>query len=552
MKDFTILNGSSFRELLKHAYNRLKNDSDLINDLNVFPVPDGDTGTNMRLTFLSGLKNLKPTDSLSDVASSFATGMLYGARGNSGVLSSRYFNGLAKGLTGKESASVFDFALAMVSAYQVAYVAVAQPTEGTILTVAREGIESIRNQVDYKSITFASFFGLVVDSMKLSLDRTPDLLPVLKEAGVVDSGGRGLLSIFQGFLSVFNEGTITDEDATYEETPLPTDNLDFSLFNENSALDYGYCTEFLLQLLSSKTKVADFDLHAFEDWMKEHGTSLVCFENGTVVKVHIHTKKPWEVIQYAENYGEFLTFKMENMALQHNGVEKKKKIKALAKKKFALVAIGQGKGVLDTFKSLGADVVLDGGSTMNTSSAELIEAFEKANAEDILVLPDEKNIWMAADQAAALYKESRVRILKTKSIPAGFACLQMVVGGQEDAESCYQSMEEENEWVKTGFVSKATRDTVLDGVPIRKGGYLASVEGKAVFCGKDLTEAFLKLLAGVDGIRDKETVFFFYGKNVSSEQADLLVKKVQSEYPNLEVGSIDGVQDVYDLLVGIN
>ncbi len=550
--DCKVINGILFQQIVQCGFNNLSAHYQAINDLNVFPVPDGDTGTNMRLTLANGLHQIKENEDISKVAEDLSTGMLLGARGNSGVLSSRYFNGLSKGLEGKKEVNVFEFALAMVQAYQVAYMAVDEPAEGTILTVAREGIESIRNTIDYKTVTFMSFFSMVVQSMKVSLDNTPNLLPILKESGVVDSGGKGLLTIFEGFLQFF-----TGESDSVEESPvhegssmLPT--YDFSLFNQDSILEYGYCTEFLLQLQTAKIDLANFDLQAFIAYLHEHGNSIVCFQNGTIVKVHIHTKKPYEVIEYAQRFGEFLTFKMENMTLQNKNVNDAKEKKQQTRKKYAIVSIAQGDGIIQMFKDLGSDVVINGGSTMNTSSAELIDAFKEANADDIIVLPDESNILMAAHQAAQLYKDSNVKVLETKTIPAGYACLSMIMGDEESVDECFDSMKEENEWITSGFICKAVRDTSADGVECIKGHYIQGVNGKLVGCDETLMAAVDDMLCHVKGIEDKETLFFFYGKTLNEVQAEEIANHIMEKYPNLEVGAYDGKQDVYDLLVGIN
>ncbi len=551
--DCKTIDGNLFGQLLESGYHALAKNFQAINDLNVFPVPDGDTGTNMKMTFESGLSQKSESNYISEVASSFAKGMLFGARGNSGVLSSRYFNGLAKGLENHKEASVFDFALAMVEAYKIAYQAVDTPAEGTFLTVAREGIETIRNTIDYKTVTFSSFFAMVVDAMKISLDNTPNLLPILKESGVVDSGGKGLLTIFEGFLSFFTGDDNGDYDLdVHESTSSSLPHYDFSLFNENSVLEYGYCTEFLLQLQNSKIDIPSFDLSSFIGWLHEHGNSIVCFQNGTIVKVHIHTKKPYEVIEYAQRFGEFLTFKMENMALQHNNVLDKKEKLAKTKKKFAVVAIAQGNGVIQMFKDLGADVVLNGGQTMNTSSAELIYAFKQANAEDIIVLPDESNILMAAHQAADLYKDSRVRVLETKTIPAGYASLMMMVGDDESADDCYDSMKDANDHITSGFICKSIRDTTVDGIKCVKGNYIEGVDRKLVGCDADILSAVDDMLAHVPDMEDRESLFFFYGQMVKKEDAEKIQKHIEEKYPQLEVAAYDGKQDVYDLLVGIN
>lgn len=550
--DCKEIDGILFRQILQCGFNNLSAHYQDINDLNVFPVPDGDTGTNMRLTFASGLKAIQESDDISKVASDFAKGMLFGARGNSGVLSSRYFSGLAKGLEGHQKVGVFDFGVAMVTAYQTAYVGVADPAEGTILTVAREGIETIRNTIDYATITYESFFAMVTQAMAVSLDNTPNLLPILKESGVVDSGGKGLLTIFQGFLKFFTGDDAGNELSSFHETSSALPTYDFSLFNENSVLEYGYCTEFLLQLQTSKIDIPSFNLSDFISYLHQHGNSIVCFQNGSIVKVHIHTKKPYEIIEFAQRFGEFLTFKMENMALQHNNVENKKAEKKKTRKKYGIVSIAQGDGIIKLFHDLGSDIVLNGGQTMNTSSAELIEAFKEVNAEDIIVLPDETNILMAAHQAASLYKDSNVKVLDTKSIPAGYACLSMIIGDEETADQCYESMKEANDALTSGFICKSIRDTKADGVDCKKGDYIEGINGKLVGDDKTLMAAMDDALAHIPDIKDKELLTFFFGQSLGANEADAIKKHIEEKYPNLEVGALDGKQDVYDILFGVN
>lgn len=550
--DEKVIDGLIFRQILQSGFHFLSQHFQEINDLNVFPVPDGDTGTNMRLTFLSGLEHIKESENISLVADDFASGMLLGARGNSGVLSSRYFYGLSKGFLGKKEVSVKDFAVAMKEAYQASYHAVDEPTEGTILTVAREGIETIFDTIDFDSITFFSFFSMVVEAMKISLDKTPSLLPILRESGVVDSGGKGLLVIFQGFMKFFDQDKDDMVMEEYHESPSLLPKYDFSLFDENSVLEYGYCTEFLLQLQTCKIDIHDFNLNSFIAYLHEHGNSIVCFQNGSIVKVHIHTKKPYEVIEYAQRFGEFLTFKMENMTLQNKNVREKKEEQKLSRKKFAVVSIGQGAGILKLFRDLGSDVVIDGGKTMNTSSEEILSALKKANAEETIVLPNDKNILLAAMQAKELYQDGKVRVLETKSIPAGYACLSMMMGDEESAEDCYKSMEEENGWVKTGFICKSVRDTSVDGISCIKGNYIEGVDGHLVGCESAMEDAIDDLLRHIPDIKEKETLFLFYGKNITKEAADEIKNRISKEYPNLEIGLLNGGQDVYDILIGVN
>ena len=436
------MNGSTFSELLNFGYKNLVAHLKIINDLNVFPVPDGDTGTNMKLTYSNGLKTITDDDaSVCQIADEFARGMLFGARGNSGVLTSQYFRGFADSCKDKKEITVKDFALAMVAAYKNAYKACADVAEGTILTVARESIENTMPSVREED-TFESFFTKVVAMMRISLDNTPNLLPILKENGVVDSGGKGLLTIYEGFLAFVTGQEISveiEEVSHKEEEKKPA--IDFSAFNENSVFDYGYCTEFILQLLVSKGKIEDFSIDEFTNWMLAHGESLVCFQSGTIVKVHIHTKKPYEVIEYAQRFGEFVTFKLENMALQHNEIIKNEEKRQQERKKVAVIAIAQGDGIIDLFsEQLHTDMVINGGTTMNTSVSEMIDAFKYVNAEEIILLPNETNMIKAAEQAAELFKDSKVYVVPTHNIQEGYAALNMHGGDEANGQEVYENL----------------------------------------------------------------------------------------------------------------
>ena len=557
MNSLKTIDGALLSELLEYGYKNLAAHFQIINDLNVFPVPDGDTGTNMKITYANGISAIEGAEDLDVVAGNLARGMLYGARGNSGVLTSQYFRGLANGLEGKKVVTVREFADAMVEGYKTAYKAAKPATEGTILTVAREGIESVIPTLTDDTDLLA-FFSLVVEAMRVSLDNTPNLLAVLKESGVVDSGGKGLLTIFEGYMKFLSGQEIDGADDSGAESHMNTSKIDYSAFNENSVLDYGYCTEFLLQLLRSKIVVEEFDIKDFIEHLTALGNSIVCFQNGTIVKVHIHTKTPYEVIEYAQRFGEFVAFKMENMALQHNEVVNKEEKKKQKRKPFAVVTIGQGDGIIELFKDLGADVVLNGGQTMNTSAAEMIEAFKQANAKEIILLPNESNILMAAKQAKELAegtkelgKGTKVRIIPTKTIPQGYSALSMMMN-TEGVDTCYETLKEGAESVVSCFVTKSSRDSNLDGVESKKGQYIESVNGTLVGAHDDRKEAVLEMLSKVPGIEDKEVVFIFYGQMMSEDQANEISEAIQQAHPNMEVGVIAGGQDVYDLLIGVN
>ncbi len=544
------INGGTLYEMLQYGYRNLVAHYKQINDLNVFPVPDGDTGTNMKLTYANGLKTISDDDAdVGQIIDEFARGMLFGARGNSGVLTSQYFRGFADALKNERELTVNRLSTALVSAYLNAYKACVDVTEGTILTVAREGIENTKIN---KSDTFVEAFTKVVNSMRVSLDNTPNLLAVLKENGVIDSGGKGLLTIFEGFLAFFKGEEISEipteevkHEAKKEETA-----LDYSAFNENSVLDYGYCTEFLLQLLNSKIDIPSFNIDEFIEWMQGHGESLVCFQTGTIVKVHIHTKKPYEVIEYAQKFGEFVSFKMENMALQHNSLLKEEEKKIQERKKVAFIAIAQGDGIIDLFKELNCDIVLNGGQTMNTSVSEMVDAFKYANADEIILLPNESNMCKAAHQAADLYKDSNVRVIETKTIPEGYYILTMRLGMEED-ENLYYNLKASLSGVTPLIVFKSGKDANVNNEVAPKGSYVESIRHDLVGFKADRKEATLELLSKIEDLSSKEVMFIFYGQMVSEEEANDILSAINEAYPNLEVGLVSGKQDVYDLLIGV-
>ena len=546
------MNGTMFSELLNYGYKNLVAHMQIINDLNVFPVPDGDTGTNMKLTYSNGLKTITDDDApIFQISDEFARGMLFGARGNSGVLTSQYFRGFADACKKKKELSVSDFAAAMVSAYKNAYKACADVAEGTILTVAREGIETAIPSVREED-TFDSFMNKVVNMMRVSLDNTPNLLPVLKENGVVDSGGKGLLTIFEGFLAYLTGKEISVEDEVIKEKEEAKASIDFSAFNENSVLDYGYCTEFLLQLLTSKIDIPSFNIDEFTSWMLEHGESLVCFQTGSIVKVHIHTKKPYEVIEYAQRFGEFVTFKMENMALQHNSLIKEEENRQKDRKKFAVIAIAQGDGIIDLFKNqLRADMVINGGTTMNTSVSEMIDAFKYVNADEIILLPNETNMIKAAEQAASLYKDSKVYVVPTHNIQEGYAALNMHGGDEANGQEVYEALKAGAESITPLIVFKSGKDAKVGSTLAPKGSYVGSKGKKLLAFAPRRTAATLRLFNKIEDIENREVCFIIYGQMVEDDAAEELVSALNEKYPNLEVGLIKGQQDVYDLLIGI-
>lgn len=549
MNTINKLDGQLFEKLIIGGAINLKANVKEVNELNVFPIPDGDTGDNMYMTINGGIEYLKKENdlSLSKKAIALANGMMLSARGNSGVILSQLFNGLAKGLEGVDSADVLQMCNAFKQAVKQAYSAVVKPVEGTILTVAREAVEYTEAEKAYTQ-SINDFFEKYLFEMKNSLERTPDLLETLKEAGVIDSGGAGLVYIIEGIKEVLEGKEITN-DNSFESTK---QTIDFSKFNENSIMEYGYCTEFLLQLQTSKININNFDIQVIIDYLNTIGDSIVAYLTGTVVKIHVHTLQPYKALEFCQKFGEFLTVKIENMTLQHNEVinnnqAEGKKIKR-PKKKYGIVAVANGEGLINTLIESGVDEVINGGQTNNPSTKSFIEAFEKVNAEYIYVFPNNSNIIMTANEAKQLYKDAMVYVINTKDFGQAYSALSVVDFGVEDPEEIRQVLEEAKDNVITGLITKSIRDANINSVDIHEGDYIG-------FCDKTMhTSKANKLDAYFDLIKkmnaeDKSFLINVYGKDVLESEKELIESKLKEKYSNLEVYSINGEQEVYDFMV---
>ncbi len=548
MNDY-LLDAQELFRLLKGGLNRLARNERMINELNVFPVPDGDTGTNMRITLEKGLENAKDLSSVGAFFSDVALGSLFGARGNSGVLLSQFFKGMSIYFDGKESISPTDFLLSLKSGYQKAYEAAIEPIEGTILTVARESVETTSKEVDSK-IDFKTLLQKLVSNMSISLLNTPNLLPVLKEHGVIDSGGKGLLCIFEGILETL-EGK---EDVTTEMPNVSNEgeNIKYSSFNADSVLDYGYCTEFILQLLNEKIKKQAFSLNDFISYLKGVGDSIVAFEEKNRVKVHIHTKTPSLVISKAQEYGEFISFKMENMSLQHNETLILKEEKKKERKKFAIIGVAQGKGLLKLFRDLGCDYVLDGGETMNSSVSDFLEAIEASNADTVFILPNNSNLFLSAIQASSIINSCKVEVIESQTIQEGYMALQSIIkyASKDEVKATLESAIEN---VDSYFVAKSSKESSPNEIcHYSSGDYLGAKNHSIQSAGKTLNEATIKLIKSIPGIEDRPFLFVFYGKDVVEKDINELKAFLDEEYPLLDVGFIEGDESIYSYLIGVS
>ncbi|MCQ2772115.1 MAG: DAK2 domain-containing protein [Bacilli bacterium] len=550
--EIKTIDGLLLKDLFAAGLANLRANEKIVNDLNVFPVPDGDTGSNMRMTIENGVKNTAESENIGEFSANFAKGVLMGARGNSGVILSQYFKGLSLALKGKETADILEFRDALVEAYKTAYKAVVTPTEGTILTVCREAIEFIYDQID-DSYDLKSLIEAWIKRATISLEETPEKLAVLKEAGVVDSGGAGLIYIFEGLLKYLGGEIFGDEAPAEVSHSASSVKIDFKkIFNADSILTFGYCTEFILQLQNCKCNPAEFDINEFIAFLETVGNSIVAFKDEDIVKVHVHTTKPYIIIEKAQQYGEFVTFKMENMTIQNAQVEAEKQAKkAAVHKEIAYVAVCQGEGIIDLYKELGCDIVLNGGQTMNTSTEEFVEAFKMLNADHIIVFPNNKNIVMAAEQAKEIYKDSRIHVVKTGSIAEGYFAFSMMDPDEKDVDVQMENILAGIDSVTTISTTHATRDTTVNGITCVNGQAISLVGHDLVSSNPSTVLSTLEAMSKVEDIESKEVIALFKGQSVSEEELEELTAAIGEKYPSAEVGVIDGKQDVYDFILGI-
>ena len=552
------IDGQTFIKMVSGGAANLRANASIVNDLNVFPIRVGVSGVYLSRTIGGGLSRLDIHDELTlDKASRMlADGMLMSARGNSGVILSQFFAGIAKGFEGKENADLKDLANALKSGVESAYAAVNKPTEGTILTVAREAAEYAVNRITADS-TFASFANDYINEMNASLRRTPELLDVLKEAGVIDSGGAGLYYIADGAIKAANGDKSVSTVPTNDIHTVDNDvkPVNTNGFDENSIMKFGYCTEFLLQLQTSKTDVKNFDLDKIKAYLETVGDSIVAFISGTVVKVHVHTMTPGTVLDYCQQYGEFLTLKIENMTLQHNETvisnrfdEKREDKKSPEKKPYALVTTASGEGIKQTFTELGADYVIYGGQTNNPSTEDFISAFDEVNAKTIFVLPNNSNIIMAAKQAAELYKDSDVRVVPSHNIGEGYAALTMLSYDSGDADAIAGELEEAMQDVITGMITHSVRDADIDGVSIVKDAYIGFTDKKMLASDGNKIDTAILLLDKLNA-KSHEFLIAVFGKEMTDSEREEFTARMSAEYPMMEVYTIDGGQEVYDLML---
>ena len=549
------IDGELFKELVINGCENLRNNYEYVDSLNVFPVPDGDTGTNMRMTIEGGVNEVYNVHepNIYEMAKKISRGMLMGARGNSGVILSQLFRGISKGFEGKEQVDAIRLAHALSRGVEQAYKTIMKPVEGTILTVAKDGANKMMMIANSK-MTINEFFSEYLQELKESLLRTPDLLPVLKEAGVVDSGGQGYVVIVEGMLKYLQGEELVAPKSLEESKEL----LEMEVSKE---VEFGYCTEFILKL-KEDINPEQFDESVIGKRLSEIGNSIVLVKDEDLIKVHVHTLTPGVVLNIGQEYGEFQKLKIENMTIQHNEIASFKHVaegecpcgeehikpfeKPKERKEYAIVSVATGEGLIEIFKTLGTDEVVSGGQSMNPSTEDFIRAFDRINAEHILVFPNNKNIILAANQAAKIYTESKVTVIETKTLAQGYAALTMLDLTLE-FDDIIESIKEVIASVESCQITYAVRNTEIKGVKINKDDFIGILEKDIVTSRRSRIDAVKDLLHKSSAL-EKDALTIIYGKDVNQKEVATVKKFVERNFSNLEVDFIDGKQEVYSYI----
>ena len=545
------INGLVLAEMIDLGSKNLAKNAEKINALNVFPVPDGDTGTNMNLSMSSGAKETAANvvENIGELGKSFSKGLLMGARGNSGVILSQLFRGMSQHIADKKEVNAKEFAEAIQNGVSIAYKAIIKPVEGTILTVAREaaeaGLKAAENTSSVVEVMEAIYF-----EAQASLKRTPELLPILKEVGVVDSGGQGLVCVYQGFVAALKGEKIEGLEAVEANVVDMQFEDDHDMdFMSPEDIVYGFCTEFTVRLDKEKK---EFDEAKFREDMSKFGDSLLVISDSEYVKIHVHTETPGDVFNYGQQYGELIKIKSDNMREQHREVLRKQEAKqATAPKELkeqAMISISMGAGLSKVLTSMGVDYIVEGGQTMNPSTEDIMKAIKEVNAKNIFIFPNNKNIQLAAKQAAELAEEN-VFVVESKTAPQGLAAV-MVYNPQAAAEENFANMQEVLSTVSTLEVTHAVRDTNIEGVEIKKDEFMGIRDGKIVVSNLSLNAVLEELLEkSLD--EDSEIVTLYLGEESTEEYTDFLEQLIEEKYPDVEVELIESGQPVYPYIIGV-
>ncbi|MGE7997234.1 DAK2 domain-containing protein [Lysinibacillus sp. NPDC093190] len=545
------LDGIKFAEMVQMGAHHLFQNANYVDSLNVFPVPDGDTGTNMNLSMTSGAKEteLHASEHIGKTAQALSKGLLMGARGNSGVILSQLFRGFGKSIEKEATIDAKGFAGAFQAGVETAYKAVMKPVEGTILTVAREaakkGVEVAETETDIIAVMEA-----FTAEAQASLQRTPELLPVLKEVGVVDSGGQGLLFVYEGFLaSLKGEPLPVKNEATLDDL-INAEHHRAQDFMNTVDIEFGYCTEIMVRFEEGKEP---FSEEQFRNELNPLGDSLLVISDEEIAKVHIHSEQPGAVLAMGQKYGSLIKIKVDNMREQHSAIvgedhKAPSSAKKVEKHPYAIVTIAMGEGVAELLRSIGASYVIEGGQTMNPSTEDIVKAVQEIGAEKVLILPNNKNIVMAAEQAVELL-DIEAAVVPTKTIPQGMAAI-LSFNPEAAVEMNQATMTEAFVNVKTGQVTYAVRDTSIDGVEIHKDDFMALAEGKIVLSTPALKDAAEKVITDLVD-EDAEIVTVIYGEDTTKENASELVKFIEENYPEVEVELFNGKQGLYPYIISV-
>ena len=538
------IDAKAFKYMLSGGAAMLSLHKEELNDLNVFPVADGDTGSNMSRTLEGALSGINDSDNdIGILAKSFAQSILLSARGNSGVILSQIFAGICEVFEQHSAVGVDELTEAYKSGVKKSYASVQNPTEGTILTVFRESTEYAAGKMDENS-TVEDFFRLHTEEARRSLARTKDLLPALADADVIDSGAAGYMYVAEGM-----RDALEGKEIVYKpENPSEINKIAIDSFTRDSVLEHGYCTEMLIRLTTAKTDPDAFEISTAISIIEQlGGESIVAYKQGDIVKVHVHTFRPGDVLTSMQSFGEFLSVKIENMSIGHSETIKTKQ---KDDKLFSVVAVAEGEGISALFKEMGAEIIVSGGQTKNPSAEELVRSFEECDAKHIIVLPNNKNVILAANQAAKLYTGAEIHVINTKSVAEGYAALSVITPAFKDVKSLTESAERAAENVISGEITKAVRSVCLDGREIQTGNYIAISGSKLKAVEENAENALISMLGNTDTDLC-EIITLFVGKNISEKTRAEITERLGEIYPDFEINVYNGGQDIYDYIVAV-
>lgn len=551
------LTGKEFKKMIAAGQARLSEHSEYVNSLNVFPVPDGDTGTNMNLTFTSGAEATKSanSESIGEIGQALSKGLLMGARGNSGVILSQLFRGFSKSIESKDEINAWEFAQAYQAGVNAAYKAIMKPVEGTILTVARESAEAGVIKAE-STDNIIEVMEEILDMANKSLANTPELLAVLKEVGVVDSGGQGLVYVYEGFLSsLTGEEIVSEEPQLAELVRAEHHRNPVHDFMNTEDIKFGYCTEIMVRLGEGETVESEFDYDEFRNHLNELGDSLLVIADEEVVKVHVHTETPGEVMNFGQKFGSLMKIKVDNMREQHRSLDEgassskpAEKTQRKEVKETAVISVAAGKGVIELFESFGVDYVIEGGQTMNPSTQDFLDAMEEVPAKSYILLPNNSNIFMAAKQATEV-SDINAAVVETRSVQQGLNAM-LAFNPQGTLEDNQDMMTDELQYVASGQITNAIRDTEIGGIAIKKDDFMGIIDGDIKISQPDIQSTSIETIKQMI-TEDSELVTLIYGENSTEEFVESLIEDLEELYPEIEFETHEGNQPVYPLLISV-